>query len=76
MITNFQSPNLQREVIRKKNVTFFLIFTKQSTHHPLLAMFEAPRYNSFQDIKFSKSKSAEADNSKKINQLFFSNFTR
>ena len=37
MNTNFQSPNLQREIIRKKKITFFQFFTNYSTHHPLPA---------------------------------------
>ena len=32
-----QSPNLQREIIRRKKITFFLIFTDQFPHHPLSA---------------------------------------
>ena len=35
-IINFQSQNLQREINWKKNTTF-LIFTRQSTYHPLSA---------------------------------------
>ena len=64
-----QSPNLQREIIRKKN-TFFkfspidlLIILYQ------LTKFEAPSCYSFSryhDYKFSKSKSAKGDKSKKI----------
>ena len=71
MITNFQSPNLQREIIRKKNtITFF----KFSPIDPLIILyqltkFEAPSCNNFlryHDYKFSKSKSAKGDNLKKI----------
>ena len=67
MITNFQSPNLQREIIqKKKKITFsfkfsqidLLIFLYQQTN------FEAPICYSFRDIM--KSKSAKGDNSKKI----------
>ena len=68
MITNFQSPNLQREIIQKKinKITFslkfsqidLLIFLYQQTN------FEAPICYSFRDIM--KSKSAKGDNLKKI----------
>ena len=67
MITNFQSPNLQREIIqKKKKITFsfkfsqidLLIFLNQQTN------FEAPICYSFGDIM--KSKSAKGDNSNKI----------
>ena len=66
MITNFQSPNLQREIIQKKKITFsfkfsqidLLIFLYQQTN------FEAPICYSFRDIM--ESKSAKGDNSKKI----------
>ena len=51
MITNFQSPNLQREIIRKNKITFFkfspidlLIILYQ------LTKFEAPSCNTFRDI--------------------------
>ena len=49
MITNFHSPNLQREIIRKKNFFRFspidlLIILYQ------LAKFEAPSCYSFRDI--------------------------
>ena len=51
MITNFQSPNLQREIIKKKNKLFFrfspidlLIILYQ------LTKFEAPSCYSFRDI--------------------------
>ena len=39
MNTNVQSPNLQREIIKKttKKHTFFLLFTNQFPHHPLSA---------------------------------------
>ena len=70
MITNFQSPNLQREIIRKNKIFFFkfspidlLIILYQ------LTKFEAPSCYSFSryhDYKFSKSKSAKGDNLKKI----------
>ena len=42
-IINFQSPNLQREINRKKNN----VFTRQSTYIILyqLTKFEAPSYN-------------------------------
>ena len=58
MITNFQSPNLQREIIRKKNNFFFkfspidlLIILYQMTK------FEAPSCNTFQDIMITNFQS-------------------
>ena len=66
MITNFQSPNLQREIFRKKKFKFapgnLLVIFYQ------LNKFEAPSCNTFlryHDYKFTKSKSAKGDNSKK-----------
>ena len=50
MITNFQSPNLQREIIKKK--IFFFKFSPIDLLIILyqLTKFEAPRYYSFRDI--------------------------
>ena len=50
MITNFHSPNLQREIILKKKITFF----KYSPIDPLITLyqltkFEAPSCDTFQD---------------------------
>ena len=63
MLTNFRSPNLQREIIRKENkITFFFKFALVILYQ--LTKFEAPSCNTY--YKFSKSKSAKGDNSKKI----------
>ena len=75
MITNFQSPNLQREIIRKKT-NFFFKFSPNDLLIILykLTKFEAPSCYSFlryHEYKFSKSKSAKGDNSKNIKKLFF-----
>ena len=58
MITNFQSQNLQREIIRKNKITFFLfspidllIILNQ------LTKFEAPSCYSFQDIMITNFQS-------------------
>ena len=58
MITNFQRTNLQREIIRKKNKTFFrfspidlLIILFQ------LTKFEAPSSDSFRVISFTNFQS-------------------
>ena len=58
MITNFQSPNLQREIIRKKKkkkIRFspihLLIILFQQTK------FEVPSYDSFRDIRFTNFQS-------------------
>ena len=70
MITNFQSPNLQREIIQKKIKYFFFKFSPIDLLIILyqLTKFEAPSCYSlrYHDYKFSKSKSAKGDNSKKI----------
>ena len=55
MITNFQSQNLQREIIRKKLNKFFFSFSSID----LLIIFfqltkiEAPSFYSFRDIRLS-----------------------
>ena len=57
MITNFQSPNLQREIIKKKQLFFIfspgylLIILYQ------LTKFEAPRCNTFRDIMITNFQS-------------------
>ena len=58
MITNFQSPNLQKEIIKKNRITFFkfspidlLIILYQ------LTKFEAPSCNTFQDIMITNFQS-------------------
>ena len=58
MNTNFQSPNLQREIIRKKKIRFFkfspidiLIILYQ------LTKFEAPSCYSFRDIMITNFQS-------------------
>ena len=69
MITNFQSPNLQREIIEKNKITFFLnfhqlIYSSSSISWPSLKLL-AVIISRYHDYKFSKSKSAKGDNSKK-----------
>ena len=58
MIKNFQSPNLQREIIRKNEITFFkfspidlLIILYQMTKS------EAPSCNTFRDIMITNFQS-------------------
>ena len=52
MITNFPSPNLQREIIRKKENNFFFKFSPIDLLTILyqLTKFEALSYNTFRDI--------------------------
>ena len=54
MNTNFQSPNLQREIIQKKKNNFFLKFSPIEFDLLIilyqLTKFEAPSCYSFQDI--------------------------
>ena len=52
MITNFQSPNLQKEIIRKKNKTTFFKFSPIDLLIILyqLTKFETASCNTFQDI--------------------------
>ena len=59
MIKNFQSPNLQREIIKKKYNIFFLNF---SPIHQLIILyqltkFEVPSCDSFRDIMITKFQS-------------------
>ena len=56
MITHFQSPNLQREIIRKKYYNFFLKFSPINLLIILywLTKFEGPSYNTFWDILLTK----------------------
>ena len=58
MITNFQSPNLQREIIQKKN-NFFLKFSPIDLLIILyqLIEFEAPSCYSFRDIMITNFQS-------------------
>ena len=51
MITNFQSPNMQREIIKKNKITF-VIYSQIDLLFILyqLTKFEAPSCYSFQDI--------------------------
>ena len=68
MVTNFQSPNLQRKIIRKFSPINLLIIFYQ------LTKFEAPSCYRFRDIiitLFSKSKSAKGDISKKNKTTLF-----
>ena len=65
-----QSPNLQREIIRKKLNNFFLNFhqlicSSSSTSSPSLKLL-AVIVLRYHEYKFSKSKSAKGDNSKKF----------
>ena len=58
MITNFQSPNLQREIIKKKKKRFF----KFSPINLLIVLyqltkFEAPSCNTFRDIMIANFQS-------------------
>ena len=59
MITNFQSPNLQREIIRKKKHKLFLKFSPIDLHIILyqLTKFEAPSCYSFWDIMITNFQS-------------------
>ena len=59
MITNFQSPNLQREIIRKKNNNFFFKFSPIDLLIILyqLIKFEAPSCYSFGDIMITNFQS-------------------
>ena len=68
MTTNFQSPNLQREIIRKKLNDFFKFSSGNLLYHLLSAdQFEAPscKYMMYYEDKFSKLKYAKGDNLKK-----------
>ena len=71
MITNFQSPNLQREIIQKKIKHLFFKFSPIDLLIILyqLTKFEDSSCYIFRDImitNFLKSKSAKGNNSKKI----------
>ena len=79
MITNFQSPNLQREIIRKNKITFFefspidlLIILYQ------LTKFEAPSCNTFRDIMITnfQSPNLQREIIRKNNITFFLNFNQ
>ena len=69
MITKFQSPNLQREIIKKK-ITFF---SKFSPIDLLIILYQLTKFEAlsclflrYHKYKFSRSKSVKGDNSKKI----------
>ena len=76
-IINFRSPNLQREINRKKWTTC-LIFTRQSIYlspsisWPSLKLLAITVFK-ISWLQFSNSKFAMGDNSKR-NKIFFSNF--
>ena len=59
MITNFQSPNLQREIIGKKLNNFFFKFSQINLLIILyqLTKFEAPSGYSFRDIMITNFQS-------------------
>ena len=59
MITNFQSLNLPREIIRKKKNNFFFKFSPIDLPIILYQMtkFEAPSCNTFQDIMITNFQS-------------------
>ena len=60
MNTNFQSPNLQREIIKKKQKKLFFKFSPIDLLIILyqLTKFEAPSCNTFQDIMITNFQSA------------------
>ena len=74
MITNFQSPNLQREIIRKKKNIFFL-FSPINILLLLyqLAKLEAPSCNTFRDIMITnfQSPNLQREIIRKKAKLFF-----
>ena len=74
MITNFQSPNLQREIIRRKKITFFK-FAPINLFIILyqLAKFEAPSCHTFQDIMITnfQSPNLQREIIKKNTIIFF-----
>ena len=60
IITNFQCPNLQREIIRKKIISLFLnfhqvIYSSSSISSPSLKLLDII-FSKYLDYKFSKSK--------------------
>ena len=59
MITNFQSPNLQREIIRKKKIIFFFRFSPVDLLIILfqLTKFEAHISDNFRDIMITNFQS-------------------
>ena len=59
MITNFQSLNLQREIIRKNKINFFFRFSPIDILIILYQMtkFEAPSCNTFRDIMITNFQS-------------------
>ena len=76
MNTNFQSPNLQREIIKKKYNNFFFKFSPIDLLIILyqLAKFEAPSCNTFRDIMITNFQSPNLQREiiqKKKKKLFF-----
>ena len=59
MITNFQSPNLRREIIQKNLNNFFFLFSPIDLLIILyqLTKFEAPSCNTFRDIMITNFQS-------------------
>ena len=74
MITNFQSPNLQRKIIRKNKIIFFFRFS------PILyqlAKFEAPSCNTFRNIMITnfQSPNLKSEIIRKKKKFFFLKFS-
>ena len=57
MITNFQSPNLQREIIKKNNFFFRFSLIDLLIIFYQLTQFEAPSCYSFRDIMITNFQS-------------------
>ena len=76
MDTNFQSPNLQREIIRKKIKYFFFKFSQIDLLIILyqLTKFEAPSCYSFRDIMIThfQSPNLQREIIRKKNKITFS----
>ena len=79
MITNFRSPNLQREIFRKKIKKFFFRFSLIDLLIIIyqLTKFEAHSCYSFQDIMITnfQSPNLQMEIIKKKKKLFFYIFT-
>ena len=75
MITNFQSPNLQRDIIKKKIKHVFLRFSPINLLIIIyqLTKFEAPSCNTFRDIMITNSQSPNLQREiiRKKNKPFF-----
>ena len=54
MITNFQSPNLQREIIRKKYNDFFFNFSPIDL---LIILYQMTKFYTFRDIMITNFQS-------------------